>query len=329
MRIVPHMGTRRALVVALLPVTLSAVACGSEEEPTTGEVTTVKVATIPPFTVTTWPVIVADAQGFFQEESIEIELTFTFDGGQLLAGDQVDILNDGGDSGVIAAAQGKDIVEVAPVALTVTDGIVVLPDIATVSDLVGKKLRVTGFGTDEFLARRFVEEQGVSPDDVEWVAIDDDGAALAQLEAGKIDGGMFDQGFIYDVEKSGEFRVLAKPTDLGVFPWNVIQTTRSYAEANHDVVVGFIRAVQKAMRFIQDAANRDAVIDAVAAAGEDRAEVDSTYEAAQGFTLYTFDPLTAADLEPALESLVFLGEEVGDFDVASLIDNSYFEEATG
>lgn len=315
------------LLAALSAVALMAAACGDDGEE---EVVTVNLASIPPFSVTTWPVVVADEQGFFEREGIDVNITFTFDGGLLLAGGQVDIINDGADSGLIGFAQGKDVILVAPLAQSVTDGLLVSTDITSVADLEGKTLRVVGFGTDEFLARRFIEENGLSSDAVNFVDIEDDGAALGQLETGQIDGGTFDQGILFESEQTGQFNVLAKPVELGSFPWNVIQTTRGYAEDNPDVVVGFIRAIQDAMRFILDSGNEEAVIEAVIAGGEglEREDAELTYESAAGFGLYTFDPLTVDDVEPALEALVFLEEDVEDIDLNEVIDNSFLEQAS-
>lgn len=316
--------------VALVALALLGTACnrGGGGEPTQeGGVTTIELASIPPFSVTTWPVVVAAHEGYFEEENIEVNFTYTFDGGQLLAGGQADVLNDGADSGVIAAARGKDVIFVAPLAQRVTDGLLVAKDITSVADLAGATLRSSGFGTDEYIAVRFLEENGLSADEVRFVGVEDDGPALIQLENGEIDGGMFDQGFLLEAERSGDFNVLATPEDLGVYPWNVVQTTRTFAEANPDAVVGFVRALQRAMLFIQDPANRDVVIEAVAAEGEGPAEVEATYEAAAGFELYYFEPLTLADVEPALEFLEYAGEDVQGLDLESLIDNSYLERA--
>jgi NitT/TauT family transport system substrate-binding protein len=323
--------SRARMAVAVLALVVVAVGCagqdGADSGGGPGEVTTIELATIPPFTVTTWPVVVAQHQGYFDREGIEVNATYTFDGGQLLAGGQVDVLNDGGDSGLIAAARGKDVIFVAPVALQVTDGILGAPDITTVEQLRGETLRSAGFSTDEFLAERFLEGQGISADEIDFVAVEDDGAAIVQLERGEIAGGMFDQGFLVEAERTGEFNVLAQPADFGTYPWNVIQTTSTYADANPEAVTGFIAAIQDAMAFIQDPANRDAVIEAVVAEGEDQTSVEDTYEAAGSFDLYSFDPLSTEDIQPALDFLIWVGEDVEGIELEPLIENRYFEAA--
>ncbi|MGH2684545.1 MAG: ABC transporter substrate-binding protein [Actinomycetota bacterium] len=329
----------RTTLVPVIAVLLAAAGCGGT---TTGgggggggeaEATTIELAGIPPFSIPIWPMVVADHQGFYDRENVDVNITFTFDGGQLLAGGQVDLLSDGADSGLIAAARGKDILFVAPHMDTVTDGLMVSPDITSVAELEGTTLRSAGFGTDEFLARRFIEESGVDPDTVTFVPIEDDGAALAQLESGEIDGGMFGVGALLEAEQTGDFNVLGPPEALGTYPWNAIQTTRTFAEANDEAVVGFIRATQDGIRFIQDPANRDAVIEAVLTTGEGlpQEDVEASYDSAEGFEQYSLEPLTPDDLQPAFEFFEFAGEDVDveSLDLEALIDNSYLERASG
>jgi ABC-type nitrate/sulfonate/bicarbonate transport system substrate-binding protein len=290
----------------------------------------VNVASTPPFSVTSWPIVVADRAGFFRREGIQVKLNFTFTGHQLLAGDLVQFVNAGAQGPLLPAMRGKDIVFVAPIAGTVTTGILAGRDIGKVTDLEGKAFAVSGLGnTDHFVIAKFMERQGLSPSKVKFIGIRDEGAALAQLTAGHIAAGKFDQGKLFRVEQTRQFNILATPTDLGGYPWNVIATTRTYATQNRAVVVGFIRAFQSAMRFIQDPANKEAVIAAVmaAASGLERDVVEQTYAAAKGFELYSLKPLTVSDLKLALEALVFAGEDVKALDLSRFIDNAYLQQA--
>jgi NitT/TauT family transport system substrate-binding protein len=320
--------------ISLLAVALVASACAEEGRPAgdAEQVASIDLAAIPPFSIPSWPMILAEHEGFFNREGVHVNITFTFDGGQLLAGGQVDVLSDGADSGLIAAARGKDILFVAPHMDTVTDGLMTSPDIDSVEDLPGKTLRVAGFGTDEFLARRFIEENGGDPDQIDFIAIEDDGAALAQIESGDIDGGMFGVGSLLEAEQTGDFKVLGPPEALGSYPWNVIQTTQAFADANGNALIGFIRAVQDGIRFMQDPANRDSVIEAVLASGEGvpREEVELSYDAANGFQQYSLDRLTPEDVEPAFDFFALVGEDIGpdDVELEQLIDNQYYDEAS-
>jgi NitT/TauT family transport system substrate-binding protein len=324
-------------VVALVAViSVVAAGCGGDDDTSSGtdgeRTTKVKVAGIAPFSVTAWPLVVADSEGYFADENIEVDKIFTFDGGQLLAGGKVDMLNDGGDSGLIALEQGKDAIAVAPLANRVTDGLLVSDDITEISQLDGKTLRTSGTGaTDEFLLKRFLEDKGVDVSSVKLLPVEDDGPALAQLDAGTIDGGLFDQGVLLEAENGGieNARVLAEPAELGVYPWNLLQSTRGYAEANKDVVVGFIRAIQRAIEFIKDPANKEAVVDAVVKADEtlDRQGTEDTYDAAKGFSLYATEPLTDADIQPAIDYLKETQDGGISVTAEDFIDNSYLAEA--
>jgi ABC-type nitrate/sulfonate/bicarbonate transport system substrate-binding protein len=328
----------RRLSYAGIALALMAASCGPGQDEGGQQATEpeapvqVDVGAFPGPNTGSWAVGIAKDQGFFEREGLDVEVTYTFDGGQLLAGGQLDLISDGADSGLVAFAQGKDVIAVAPVTMLAADALVVQPDIESVADLAGKTLRVTNFGTDEFLAREFIEAQGLSPDEVEWVSIDEDGPALVQLENARIDGGMFSQGFALEAEETGEYNVLARPSDFGRFPWNVLQTTRTFADENPEALVGFIRAILSAIEFIQDPANRDAVIDSLVAVQEGlpREDVEASYQVAESvdFNMFSLDPLTVDDVAPALGQLVFLGEDVSDVDLNAFVDSTYFEQAT-
>jgi NitT/TauT family transport system substrate-binding protein len=316
-----------------LTVVLVAAGCGSDEQSSSnGDTLKVTVAGIPPFSITAWPLVIADSGGYFAEEGITVDKIFTFDGGQLLAGDQVNIINDGADSGLLAAQQGKDVIAFAPLAGHITDGLIVKDDIQSVADLAGTTLRTSGAGaTDEFLLQKFLEANGVDPTSVEYLPVEDDGAALAQLSAGQIDGGLFDQGLLLEAEQGGiaGAAVLVRPAEFGVYPWNSLQTTRTFADEHGDKLPGFVRAIQRAIAFIQDAANKDKVVTAVLAADNtlDKEGVVDTYDAAKGFGLYTTAPLTPADIQPAVDFLSASEGQPITVDLTKFIENKYVTEA--
>jgi NitT/TauT family transport system substrate-binding protein len=292
------------------------------------ELTTIELAAIPPGSLLpAWPLLVADNQGFFEENGVKVNFNFTFDGGQLLAGDQVDILSDAADSGLIAASQGKDIVMVAPLLLQVTDGLLVSPDVESVADLEGQVVRSSGFGTDEYVARQFIESEGLSADDVEWIGIEDEAAALAQLQSGKIQGGMFGLGPILDAERSGDFNVLGKLGDLGTYPWNILQTTQSYADENPDALRGFLAGVREGVEFMTNPDNQETAVEVAVATGVGLEEkfVNAAYEVAVDEQIYATGDLAVEDIQPGLDFLEFAGEEVDEIDLESLINNDFNE----
>jgi NitT/TauT family transport system substrate-binding protein len=315
---------------------LVATACGDDEGSSDGggsaDAVDIRVAAIPPFTAFTWPLVVAESEGYFEEEGIGIEETFTFDGAALLAGGQIDVLYEGADSGLLAAEQGQDVIAFGPLVGHVTDGLLVSEDITEIEALPGEALRVSGANaTDEFVLERYLEENGVDPESIDYLPVEDDGAALAQLEAGQIAGGMFDQGVLQQAE-NGDIEgaaPLVRPIDFGPYPWGALQTTRTWAEEHPEAATGFVRAIQRAMEFIRDPANQATVVQAVLAADEslDQEGVELTYEASGEFTFYETEPLTPEDIEPAVEYLREAQGEDITVDLERWIDNSYVDQA--
>jgi ABC-type nitrate/sulfonate/bicarbonate transport system substrate-binding protein len=329
-----------AIVVGLALVAAGCGDDGGDEEGSSGadaggEPLEITVGHIPPFTAFTWPFIIANAEGWFAEEGITVDPVYGFDGAPLLAGGQIDVLGHTAGEGLVAAQQGTDAIAFGPLSGHVTDGLLVTPDITDIADLEGTTLRTSNANaTDEFVLERLLEENGVDLGSVSFLPVEDDGAALAQLAAGQIDGGMFDQG-ILNQANNGEIEgaaVLVEPPDFGSYPWGAWQTTRTFAEAHPDEMAGFMRAILRAVEFIRDPANEDAVIAAVVAEDEslDEEGVANTYEAARSFgdfSLYATEALTVEDIEPAVAYLENnLGEEI-TIDLADFIDNTYFEQA--
>jgi ABC-type nitrate/sulfonate/bicarbonate transport system substrate-binding protein len=325
------------IVAVIGALSLVAASCSSSGSSKTSGTTvagtvTVKVGGIGPFSVTAWPLVIATRQGYFAKEGIRLDQIFTFDGGQLLAGGKINVLNDGGDSGLLAAQAGKDAIAFSSLANRLTDGILVRSDITSVAQLAGKTLRTSGAGsTDEFVLQRFLKSKGIDPSKVKLQPVQEDGAAIAQLQAGNIDGGMYDQGLLFQAEQ-GQLkgtRALVPPAELGVYPWNVLQTTRSYATAHAQTLVGFVRAVEKAIAFIRDPANKATVIDAVLKSDKTlvRKDIVDTYDAAKTFALYQTTALTAADIQPAIDFVKTTQSGKLSVTAGSFIDNTYFDKA--
>lgn len=85
---------------------------------------------------------------------------------------------------------------------------------------------------------------------------------MVQPQAGHLGGGKFTSGFM---AQAGELPVIATPKDLGTFPWNVVQTTRRYADGHGDTLTAYLKALSRAINFMADANNREKVIEAVLA----------------------------------------------------------------
>lgn len=325
---------RRAIaIVGLLALGLTS--CGDDGGDDEASLSRIRVAAIPAVSVVSWPLIAADEEGCFAEQGIEVDFSFTFDALTLLASGEVDLSMDSADSGLTGALRGVDVVFVAPLVSLVTIGIIGGAGIEEPEDLEGESVGVTGVpSTDQFVVQRYLEQQGVDINTIDFVGIEDDGARLAQLEGGQlaaIRAGSEDVAALQDEE--GDLSVIATSADLGSYPWNFAQTTRAYASQNAETLTGYLTCVSRGVDFVQDPNNKDTVIDYVTQASEgvDREVVVAGYESwAPDFALYDLRPLTTDDLQPGLDFLEFSGQEDVENldDLDNFIDNSFVEAAT-
>lgn len=294
--------------------------------------TSVSIGSIPQFTVTTWPLLIAQEQGYFRQQGISPQFTWTFDGVAPLAAGKVDFLNTGADRAVAAAAAGAKTLVLWVTADRLTDGLLVNKSIHSVSQFVGKTIGVSGIGNpDWWVVRQYLAQHGVSPSSVQYLAVSSDAAIKAEVSNGRLAAGMIDEESLYSA--NGQFGVMLPPTAGVVYPWNAIQTTQAFADSHRAVVVGFLRALIEAVRFLQNPANKAKVIKDVVALGGGETTSDATlsYNAAQhywpNFSVYHRGIVVPSEITPAVSVLAAEGQSTKRVHVAGLIDNSFYQQA--
>lgn len=140
--------------------------------------------------------------------------------------------------------------------------------IETLADIEGRIVANSGTGSSTNIIETFhlMEEAGLEAGvDYESVEIPF-GQQQENLEAGRIDVGVFPQPFFDRLMASGDYRVLWRVTDV-VDPF--VQLTqafsRDFVEENRSAVECFVDDFEAVAAFIADDANRDDVIEASAA----------------------------------------------------------------
>lgn len=334
-----------AVATALALFASVAAGCSTAGQAANGGSTpaTLSVAVVPPFSITCWPLLIAKKEGFFARQHLNVNLVYTFNGNTLLGTGKVEILQDGADAG-LSLLPHFPLVYLAPIATHVTDGLYAPTSVPSLRALAGKTFGTQGpYSTDEFVAVNYMRLHGFpnATTLVHWTTVGSDAAAFAEVEANKLGGATTDQGYIYQIQHtpslSAKVRVLATPAQLPPYPWNVAQASKVWAAGHSSEVVGYIRAVQQAMHFIVDPANKSKVIKDVVALGQGLlpSTVTNTYDAARFYhwVQYQFSPLTASNLQPALSwlkwSSIGTKTKAPHVDLASLIDGHYFAKAVG
>ena len=291
------------------PATTAAAATTAAPETTAApvELVDLKVALIP--IIGPMPAYVAKQQGIFEAHGLNVEIIAAANGPAIVAGVMAGEFDVGFAAMSVIAntfSQGLKVKTVAPVYFEKAPdnyvfGIVAVPGIDAITDLVGKTVAMEGFGTISELGvwARF-SAVGVDPDDVNFVTmpIPEMEAAFAQ---GRIDAAMVVEPFITSIEENTDARVISQ----GALGAEVVGTDRVLISgffvtedtfADHgDVVASFVAALEEAVASI--------------AADLDQALVDATefvkvpLEVMQNITLPLWDVgVSPSDVQPFLDA---------------------------
>jgi NitT/TauT family transport system substrate-binding protein len=209
---------------------------------------------IPSIVIDFAPLWIARDKGLFREEGVDVEITYiqgNIRGVQSLLAGEVQAGIAGSAGPISARAAGEDAVIVAVPMNRLDYTFVARQPFKSPSDFTGKKVGIGSLGgSDEVATRIALEHLGVDPNSVTRIQIGGSGERLAALHSGSIDaanigGGTFIGG------GAGLYKVLDL-TELGVeFPFTAIFTTRRYAQANREAVLGLIRGYMRGVRFFQ------------------------------------------------------------------------------
>ena len=291
-----------------------------------------------------WPLWAAQEKGFFAREGLDVNLTPTpssvFQLTNLIEG-KFDIGVTAIDN-VIAyqEGQGEAPVSRAPDLFAFMGGdngflrLVVQPEIKSYADLNGKELSVDALTTGyAFVLRKLLERGGLGEGEYSLVRA---GGVLQRWEAlkeKKHAGTMLITPFEIIAESMG-FRRLANAVDvLSRYQGLVGATRRSWAQANADKLVGYIRAYRAGLAWLYDGANRAEAVQILQknVRGMTPELAAKTYEVLLGPT-GGFDRAGALDVE-GIRTVLKLRSEYGRpqkelTDPASYYDLSYYERAS-
>jgi NitT/TauT family transport system substrate-binding protein len=209
---------------------------------------------IPTRSMTSFPQMVAQRQGYYQQEGFDLELIVVSSGipavQAVIAGD-LDFATTG-NVATLAAMRGMPIRNVM-VSSTATDQVLVVrPEIRRVEDLKGKILGVAGIrSVSDVSIRLLLTKYGLAPDtDVTIVSLGGSGVRLTSLQGGKIDGTLLSPPHNKAAVKAG-FRELFWMKDLRGVPSGGLATSLRKIQNDPDSIVRAIRITLKAIQFIK------------------------------------------------------------------------------
>ena len=204
-------------------------------------------------TVTFLPAEVARRRGFMREQNLDVKLLLTrseVDRAALASGNVDYTLRAG--SSFVSAARGLPIKIVLLGTMRPFWGLVVRPEVKSVSELKGKSMGVPGLlGSQQISAKFILKHFGLDPDRDVIYRVVDTGTRIAAMQAGTIDSSMMDYGEAFRAKKVG-LKFLVNAADLhGLIAGGLAVNFKKLKE-QPDQVRRMLKAMTQALRYIQE-----------------------------------------------------------------------------
>jgi ABC-type nitrate/sulfonate/bicarbonate transport system substrate-binding protein len=204
-------------------------------------------------TVTFLPAEVARQRGFMREQNLDVKLLLTrseVDRAALASGNVDYTLRAG--SSFVSAARGLPIKIVLLGTMRPFWGLVVRPEVKSVSELKGKSIGVPGLlGSQQISAKFILKHYGLDPDRDVIYRVVDTGSRIAAMQAGTIDSSMMDYGEAFRAKKAG-LKFLVNAADLhGLIAGGLAVNFKKMKE-QPDQVRRMLKAMTQALTYIQE-----------------------------------------------------------------------------
>jgi len=204
-------------------------------------------------TVTFLPAEVARQRGFLREQNLDMKLLLTrseVDRAALVSGGVDYTLRAG--STFVSAARGLPVRIVFLGTMRPFWGLVVRPEIKSVSELKGKSVGVPGLlGAQQISAKFIFKHYGLDPDKDVVYRVVDSGTRIAAMLSGSIDSSMMDYGEAFRAKKAG-LKFLVNAADLhGLLAGGLAANVRKLRE-QPDQVMRVLKAMTQALKYIQE-----------------------------------------------------------------------------
>jgi ABC-type nitrate/sulfonate/bicarbonate transport system substrate-binding protein len=204
-------------------------------------------------TVTFLPAEVARQRGFLREQNLDIKLLLTrseVDRAALVSG-SVDYTLRAGSS-FVSAARGLPVRIVFLGTMKPFWGLVVPPQVKSVSELKGKSVGVPGLlGSQHVSAKFILKHYGLDPDKDVVYRVVETGTRIAAILAGSIDGSMMDYGEAFRAKKTG-LKMLVNAADLHALLAGGLAVNMKKLKEHPDQVRRMLKAMTQALKYMQD-----------------------------------------------------------------------------
>jgi NitT/TauT family transport system substrate-binding protein len=215
------------------------------------------------------PIALAEREGLFRREGLDLRVVIPIPGGAdlmiaALHDDTVDLAHVATPFLVRAALAGSDAVAIAAEFNDPIYSLVARPDIARIADLKGKVVGMADpDGSIAYSMRKLFAQHGVSEKDLRVKTIGGTPARLACLRRGECAAVPLGQPQDLLAQSEG-YRLLGTSNDaVPAYLYTVTAARRSWAAANQEAVVRYVRALSASLAMIGDPARRGSVVKAI------------------------------------------------------------------
>jgi len=203
--------------------------------------------------ITFLPAEVARQRGFFREQNLDVKLLLTrteVDRAALASGSIFYSLRAG--STFVSAARGLPVRIVFLGTIKPFWGLVVRPEIKSVSELKGKSMAVPGLlGSQQISAKFILKQNGLDPDRDVIYRIVDTGTRIAAMLSGSVDSAMMDYGEAYRAKKVG-LKLLINAADYHGLLAGGLGVNSEKLRDQPDQVRRVISALLRALRYLRE-----------------------------------------------------------------------------
>jgi len=246
---------------------VAATACIGLLDPCLAETVTLRFGQIPSTVRGTSSVYlhIAEQKGFFAREEIRLE-RITIPGGtdkMVLALEQgaVDVAQTATPYLIQAVLRGSDAVGIASETANPIYSLIVKPEITSFADLKGRLLGLSlPVDTISISMRTLLALKGLGDTDYRVKELVGTPVRFDCLQRGECDGVPLGQPDDLIALTQGYRRLGLSTEAVSAFQFQLLAVKRSWAAANREVLVRFVRAIASSFRFIGDPANRAEVI---------------------------------------------------------------------
>lgn len=280
-----------------------------------------------------WPLLVAQQEGFLRKNGIP-EMEFVLIEGGLrgmsaLLGGDVHLMQTGGAPAIQAILKGAPLIILASLTNVLFFDFVVTKEITKASDLKGKRVAISQFGSTTDLATQLLLKRlGVSPKEVVFLQIGSNPARMAALSRGQIQAALLNSASHSPQAQRMGLKVLASLPEMGIeLLQSSVITTRAFRKSQEGFLKGFFKSLVESLAWLRNVSNKQEALMVLGRfiRSQDQPLLERTYELSRKAARP--NPIaTESGLRNIVDFVSSGKQEDGRIEVEKFLDNSFLQQ---